>query len=316
MSKGFFRRQVTRAAKVAMPTLSFLFAQRSLDQRLRTQALVKALSPNVQRTERDALAHIRAFEPAFKIDKDLGFGTIKLDPKLTAQCIEDTKKRLAMVGDSPRRNTKEYLQALTSLRDYEADSPVFKLATDGGVVSAVSKYLDGAPVLWSVSAMYSPPSTPSANGNSQTQWKGSQFWHRDSEDIASVKVWILCSDVEINNGPTFCLPRKLSDKVGREIGYNQGEKVLDDRVFKPYENEMFSLVGETGATFTTDTCRCFHMGSRTAHDRGRLVLMFNFVSRYSLYFWPAFSLLTTRKLNPKIENLNQLQKDLLFPYYR
>lgn len=54
--------------------------------------------------------------------------------------------------------------------------------------------------------------------------------------------------------------------------------MLDDKVFEPYASEMFSLTGKSGDAFATDTSRCFHMGSRTRHDSGRLVLMFHYVT--------------------------------------
>lgn len=305
----FIDRQLSRGIRAAMPTLSYLFEQRTLQERLRYQNLFRTLSPNARRSEADALAHIQSFEPSFDMSTDAGFGSIGLDPELTQQCIDDTRRRLASVKPGQQKNAKEYARTFTGLSDYDVDAPPFHLATSPGVVSAVSRYLDGAPVLWGISAIHSPP----GSAIKAASLNGSQYWHRDGDDTSNVKLWVLCSDVEPENGPTVCLPRKLSDRIATDIGYKQGEKVLDDKVFEPYTSDMFSLTGKSGDVFATDTSRCFHMGSRTSQDHGRLVLMLHYVSRYAIYFWPAFSSVAKRKA-PQMRGLNRLQKDLLFPF--
>jgi ectoine hydroxylase-related dioxygenase (phytanoyl-CoA dioxygenase family) len=147
-------------------------------------------------------------------------------------------------------------------------------------VKAVADYLGAAPVLWDITAMYSPP----ADG----ALRGSQHWHRDGDDVTNVKVWILCSDVSKENGPTLCLPKALSDKIAKDIAYKQSDKILDDRLIDPYQSDVFSLVGKAGDAFVTDTSRCFHMGSRTTSDSERLVLMFHFVSSICDLFLARF----------------------------
>lgn len=308
----FISRQTARLGRAAAPVLTPVLVSRPLNERLRSHAIFRAVRPSVQRSENVALERIDKIDGTIKIERDLGVGRIALDPALVAACVEDTKRRFQLMkaGQSGQRNTKKYLQSLTALRDYGSESAPFRLATSDDLVKAVSQYLGGAPVLWNIAAMYSPP-TASEVG----KLKGSQYWHRDSEDIASIKVWILCSDVSEENGPTHCLPRKLSDDIAVKIGYRQGEKIVDDAVMDPYNSQAVRLVGSIGDTFVTDTCRCFHMGSRTGSSSERLVLMFNFITRHSVYFWPGFRSLTSRGLNESMSGLSEMQRDLLFPFY-
>lgn len=303
---------INRLGRAAAPVLAPVLVGRPLNERLRSHAVFRAVRPSVRRSEEAALERIDRVKGSLKIDRDLGVGKISLDAALVTDCIEDTKHRFQLMkaGQSKQKNTKKFLQSLTALRDYGPESAPFKLATSEGLVKAVAEYLGCAPVLWNIAAMYSPPTEPEVG-----TLTGSQYWHRDSEDIASIKIWILCSDVNEENGPTHCLPRNLSDDIAVKIGYKQGEKIVDDAVISPYNSQAVRLVGVVGDTFVTDTCRCFHMGSRTGSSSDRLVLMFNYITRHSVYFWPCFRSLTARGLNESMRGLSKLQQDLLFPLH-
>ena len=316
MKSTFLKSKINRVSRVTAPYLTKLFVNTTLSRRQKIDALLKTFNPAAADAEKRALSRIQNFTSAFDINRDLGFGQISLDPALVAACVDDTKLRFENLRSSTQNNTKEYLRVFSNLSDYDSSSAVFRLATSENLIKPIADYLDSAPVLWTIAAMYSPPPPQScAREHDARQWKGSQFWHRDGEDVASIKVWVLCSDVKAENGPTVCLPRKTSDALAKRIGYKQGEKVTADEILDPYNAEFISLTGKTGATFATDTCRCFHMGSRTNDERGRLVLSFNYLTRRSQRFWPIVSSLSERQINANIGNLNQLQKDLLYPFF-
>jgi hypothetical protein len=300
-----------KAVKARIPTLSAVFENRPLSERLRSYRFFRASRPGVRRSEAAALARLAQVEGAFVIGKDQGVGPVVLDRALVAECVADAKQRLEAMkaAVSERKNRKNYLQQLTTLADYDVDSAPFKLATNEKLVKAVADYLGAAPVLWDITAMYSPPASEGG------ALRGSQYWHRDGDDVTNVKVWVLCSDVSLKNGPTLCLPKAVSDKIADEIAYKQSDKLLDDRVIDPYLSDVFTLVGKSGDTFVTDTSRCFHMGSRTTADSERLVLMFHYVSRYAIYFWPWFRSKTSRSINPQVRDLSAIQKDLIFPFH-
>jgi hypothetical protein len=314
MSPSFLKGQLNRVSRAMSPHLINLFVHTTLARRLKIDSYLRALNPTLIGAEKQVLSRIQKLPPSFEIDKDLGFNRISLDPALVAACVNDAKEHFRHSNHLKQKNTKEYLRVLSNLSNYESSSAAFELATSENLIKPIANYLGSAPVLWTISVLHSPPQ-PVEPGHGPRQWKGSQFWHRDGEDVTNVKVWILCSDVDANNGPTFCVPRKLSDELAKKIGYREGEKVKQDEILEPFSDEFFSLTGEAGTTFVTDTCRCFHMGSRTMDQRGRLVLMFDYVTRRSEKFWPIVSTLSERRINANIGNLNQLQKDLLYPFF-
>jgi hypothetical protein len=106
------------------------------------------------------------------------------------------------------------------------------------------------------------------------------------DDVSSVKVWILCSEVKKENGPTVLVPSKISHMVAKELGYKQGAKLPNDEPLAPYRDQLFEATGPVGTSFATDTCSTFHYGSRTQESKERLVLYFQYVSSTSVYFRP------------------------------
>jgi hypothetical protein len=80
-------------------------------------------------------------------------------------------------------NAKTYLIETTSLKDYSPENPCFLLTTSPGVLGAAARYLGSRPILWNITALYSPP--PALNTN---KIKGSQLWHADTEDITIPKL--------------------------------------------------------------------------------------------------------------------------------
>jgi len=69
-----FRRQTNRVAAAAIPTLSAMFENRPLHERLRSYSLMRAARPSVRRSEAEALARIAQVDAAFAIEKDRGVG--------------------------------------------------------------------------------------------------------------------------------------------------------------------------------------------------------------------------------------------------
>ena len=219
--------------------------------------------------------------PLFTIDPQTGFTQFSW-PKDSQPLVKEAIANTQKIKEQDTWEGKSYFRSMKSLKDYSLDSPEMQLATSEAMLQAVASYLGKLPMLLDISARISlsDADTPGA------KLEGSQMFHRDMDDISSVKVWILCSDVKTENGPTMLLPNKISHEVAKQIGYRQGDKVPNDEPFKNYEKELFAATGPIGTTYATDTCSSFHYGSRTAVAKERLVLYFQYVTSTSVYFRP------------------------------
>jgi hypothetical protein len=166
--------------------------------------------------------------------------------------------------------------------------------------------------------MYSPAKKVSSND--QSTWQGSQLFHRDDDDIRILKLWILCSDVALENGPTAILPANESEKIARQIGYKQGEKVIDESPFEASLSKLNFAIGKSGTSYATDTDAVFHFGSRTSIKEDRLVLMIHYVSPFNRHFRPllgGYPKNHTKQIDVSgIGQLNREQKLLLRGYLR
>lgn len=265
-------------------SLTRLFDATPRDKRVRNDRVARASVLALKDIrERRTLASVLSGggDLLFRIDPSLGYTRFVWPDDqiaMVSQSIENTQA--ASRADS--WSGKSYFRSLKSIGDYSIDSPEFKLATSPEMLKAVATYLGRLPMLLDISARISL-SEPDKPGE---QFVGSQLFHRDMDDVASVKVWVLCSDVATENGPTVLLPARLSHEIARELKYRQGDKVKDESAFQPYVDNMFEAVGAVGTTFATDTCSSFHYGSRVRESRERLVLYFQYVSSSSVYFRP------------------------------
>jgi len=220
-------------------------------------------------------------KPIFDMDPDIGFTSFTWpagQKDLVNQAIANTQK----VNELDPWVGKSYFRSIKSMKDYALGSPEMKLATSPEMLAAVSKYLGRLPMLLEVQARISlsDPDKP------DSKLEGSQLYHRDMDDVSSVKVWILCSEVKKENGPTVLVPSKISHVVAKELGYKQGRKLPNDEPLAPYQDQIFEATGPVGTSFATDTCSSFHYGSRTQESKERLVLYFQYVSSTSVYFRP------------------------------
>lgn len=212
-------------------------------------------------------------ELIYKIEPRIGFTRFD-SPKAQTPLVKQAIRNIQAASREDSWTGKSYFRSLKAIADYPVDSPEFQLATSPQMPKSVASYLDRLPLLLDISACISLSDPDNPGG----QLSGSQLFHRDLDDIASVTVWVLCSQVNAENGPTVLLPAQASHQVARQIGYKQGDKVPDDSAFLPYKDEFFEAVGPPGSSFATDTCSSFHYRSRVSQSRERLVLYFQYVS--------------------------------------
>jgi hypothetical protein len=251
-----------------------------------------------------------------RVDQTRGFERIYPEKDLVNAIVERTN---TLKKDVKAKNKKEYLQAISNLSDYDLSSPEFKLATSPMLVAMVSDYLGTFPHLFDITAMWSPPPEFKSQGEEIpiTTYKGSQLFHRDGDDLKIVKIWILCTNVNSENGPTILISADESEKICRNLKYRQGYKIPfeTEQTLTVDQNHINVAIGSLGTVYFTDTDRLLHYGSRTESDSERLVLMIQYVSFFSLYKRRFFKQDGGRRINDSIilerDSLDDLQRALL-----
>ena len=183
-----------------------------------------------------------------------------------------------------KSNSKDYLQQIFNSSKLNSKSQfLFDWATSPSVLKSVANYLNKYPLLHDISVFYSPPDNKVAG-----EFSGSQLFHMDGGGTQCVKLWLLCEEVGLENGPTVLIPAALSQAVASNVNYQPGTKISDE-IVGSYESSAFYATGPSGSWFATDTDRCFHYGSRTQESSGRLVLMFHYVDHNSTYYAPLLN---------------------------
>jgi hypothetical protein len=160
------------------------------------------------------------------------------------------------------------------------DSPYIRFALGTELVESISTYLGVVPVLSAFDVWYSlaQEDAPTA----------SQLWHMDHNDISVVKVWVHCSDIGPESGPLTMLTADASAEFAGEIGHDMGaEYYLPDEALERYadRDELVQMIGSRGTVSLTDTCRCFHMGSRVSPGaEPRRVAVYTYLTPYAFHW--------------------------------
>lgn len=95
----------------------------------------------------------------------------------------------------------------------------------------------------------------------------SQLWHRDHDDVRTIKLFIYLSDVSTTADGPFCLiPGPASDTIRQPLRSHTPDSWLFRRVDP---SEMEQIIAPELSVFAVETSRCLHMGSRVAPGHGR-----------------------------------------------
>jgi hypothetical protein len=104
----------------------------------------------------------------------------------------------------------------------------------------------------------------------------SQLWHRDYDDLRTVKLYIYLTEVKtMEDGPFTFLPAPVSDRLGSSLRSHRDDTEINARV-RP--EEMKVMIAPRLSVFMVETSRCLHMGSRVAEGHERLLYMATFIS--------------------------------------
>jgi hypothetical protein len=239
---------------------------------------VKAISTATDvpgKLARRAYARTLPERPEVSSLQTAGYCRIAADNALLDELAAAASRLRDEVGEAHRRHNKGYLKAFIA-QDLEAGaidntSVYVRYALQPAVVDVVAKYFGEAPYLSYVALDLSEY----AGETLET----SQLWHRDHDDTKVVKLFTYLTDVpDLEHGPfTFVEP-----EASKAIRGSVSTHLDDDSVESRVPPAAFSrMTGPAGSSFLVDTGRCYHMGSRIAPGRQRLMYTACYIS------WPA-----------------------------
>ena len=167
-------------------------------------------------------------------------------------------KRLGKGSQGPGGRTEtEYLQGVKDLKEVQ------DICNEKSLNNFVSLYLGAPASIYDVKAWWQYPEEKKKASNPQK-------WHRDRDDFGFLKLFMYCTDVDINSGPHGYLPKThKQDNLGglfknSNTKYDciiNGSKhmFLSDEQIKQlgYEGSYQIWLGKTGTCFLEDT-RGFH----------------------------------------------------------
>ncbi len=126
--------------------------------------------------------------------------------------------------------------------------------------------------------------------------RDSQVFHIDPYDHPMVYVIVLARDCPAEAGPFTFLPASVSERAARKLDYwSRGRpyRLSDEEIYSVVdEGEKVELTYPRGTVLFIDTSRCFHYGSRDAHEP-RFQIMYGLTSicrsDFSETYMPTFS---------------------------
>jgi hypothetical protein len=156
---------------------------------------------------------------------------------------------------------------------FDCDSIFVRFALQPAVVAVLASRLGELPRLTDVLLTYSTPADEALSY--------SQLWHRDFDDVRTVKLFAYLTDVnDVADGPFTFLPGPHSDRVG----FSLHSHLSDPEFFGRAPRDAVAQVKAPRlAVFMCETSRCYHMGSRVAAGHARLMYTATFISSPSVY---------------------------------
>jgi len=156
---------------------------------------------------------------------------------------------------------------------FPSDNVFVRFAMHPRLVSLVAAFLGELPKLTDVILTLSRP----ANGDLAF----SQLWHRDYDDVHTVKVFVYLTDVlDVGDGPFTFLAGPRSDTIGFTRRSHLSDEALFRRVDRGGVREVY---GRRHTVFACETSRCLHMGSRIAQGHARLMFTASYISAPNVY---------------------------------
>lgn len=200
------------------------------------------------------------------------------------------------------KNRKRFLLNVLDASTITLETAAMRLALRDDVLAAVTRYLGVVPFLTAISVFHSDVVDGAPTS--------SQLHHCDGDDVAQIKIFIYCSDVDARSGPFTLVTAGESRLVRQRTKYQYRQRLTDAQVQEVLgQGHEHPIVGPSGTVLFVDTSRCFHYGSRVAKDAPpRLATMIQYQTPYSFMLpTSAQSSLAFRHLiHPGLTDLQRL----------
>lgn len=179
---------------------------------------------------------------------------------------------LTTIANQAAGNGKDYLIRLIPWeQEHSPESPVLRVALDKPLLEIVSAYLGMWPRLHAVGAWLNFPT--------ENEAKEAQLWHRDPEDLKTVKVFFYLSDVTEENGP-FCYiaeTHPFASGAGRVPPHKHKKRILDEEMVSAFAPDSWlTCTGPANTMIIADTVG-FHRGGKPRKGT-RILLTFTYTS--------------------------------------
>lgn len=183
--------------------------------------------------------------------------------------------KIARADEAARQQATTHKAFWTRLLDEDmeqdtlpSDNPFVRFALQPAVIGILARALGELPQLDYVLL------TLSRSGDPELSY--SQLWHRDYDDVRTVKLFVYLTDVKDEaDGPFTFLPGPVSDRFGFSLrSHRRDDEVLP----KIRPEEVKVMVAPRLTTFMVETSRCLHMGSRTVPGHSRLLYTATFIT--------------------------------------
>jgi hypothetical protein len=155
---------------------------------------------------------------------------------------------------------------------FDLDNPLVRFALQPRILAVIAHALGEVPQLSDVLLSLSSDSDPGL--------KYSQLWHRDYDDVRTIKLFSYLTDVDSEaDGPFTFIPGPVSDRQR----FTRRTHVEDAVVLRGGAVRPVAITGRRLSVFAVETSRCLHMGSRMAPGHSRLLYTATFIKYPRLY---------------------------------
>ncbi len=232
----------------------------------------------------DLLASLPADAEVIACARRLGSdGYVMLDtlcePEILEALDQHGTRKLERVADLALKQASMHKSFWVRLSDedvrdgqFDLDNPLVRFALQPQILAVIAHALGEVPQLSDVLLTLSSDSDPGL--------KYSQLWHRDYDDVRTIKLFSYLTDVDSEaDGPFTLIPGPVSDRQR----FTRRTHVEDAVVLRGGAVRPVAITGRRLSVFAVETSRCLHMGSRMAPGHSRLLYTATFIQYPRLY---------------------------------
>jgi hypothetical protein len=197
--------------------------------------------------------------------------------------LEDSEKIIAERSGArfPGDSYRSYFQDVWRTEDLDNYPSFLDFVTSSQLLRTVADYLKCIPMLsTTLPAGIRFVESNAAFDDQPDNPKDSQLYHIDYYSLPNVYMILLLRDTTPEQGPFTFLPRSVSQKAAKELGYwskRRGYRVSDREIYSAADRkEVIEFCYPRGTVLFMESTGCFHYGSRNAiKPRYQLMVAYN-----------------------------------------